>query len=186
LFSRRGGRDRQELLRQIAFDEPRPPRRLNKAVPRELETIVLKAMEKNPADRYATSQELADDLERFLRDEPIRAKRPTLVQRARKWTRRHKSATRALVAVAAICLLAVGAFWFERSQRLEGISQQVRESLQRARTLLAEKQLAKARQELAQARGQLGDERTRLGDVAQELNKTRISWQPPRSSPAAS
>src|SRR6266851_3376208 len=79
------GRDRQELLRQIAFEEPKAPRRLNKYIPEELETIVLKAMEKNPADRYATAQELADDLERFLRDESIRAKRPSLVQRARKW-----------------------------------------------------------------------------------------------------
>src|ERR1700704_5847201 len=52
------GRDRQELLRQIALEEPRPPRRLNKAIPAELETIVLKALEKNPVDRYATAQEL--------------------------------------------------------------------------------------------------------------------------------
>src|SRR4029077_20867506 len=73
------GRDRQELLRQIAFEEPKSPRRLNPAIPAELETIVLKAMEKNPADRYATAQELADDLGRFLRDESIRAKRPSLV-----------------------------------------------------------------------------------------------------------
>jgi WD40 repeat protein len=84
------GRDRQELLRQIAFEEARPPRRLNRAIPAELETIVLKALEKNPAERYATAQELADDLERFLKDEPIRARRPTLVHRARKFARRHK------------------------------------------------------------------------------------------------
>jgi serine/threonine protein kinase len=83
------GRDRQELLRQIGFEEPRPPRSLNRAVPAELETIVLKAMEKNPAERYATAQELADDLERWLKDEPIRARRPTLLQRGRKWARRH-------------------------------------------------------------------------------------------------
>ena len=56
------GRDRQELLRQIAFEEPRPPRQLNKAIPQELETVVLKAMGKDPGDRYATAQELADDL----------------------------------------------------------------------------------------------------------------------------
>src|SRR5215470_10845434 len=68
-----GGGDREELLRQIAFEEPRPPRRLNKALPAELETIVLKAMEKNPAERYATAQDLAADLERFLSDLPIRA-----------------------------------------------------------------------------------------------------------------
>jgi serine/threonine protein kinase len=77
------GEDRQELLRQIAFEEPAPPRRLSKAIPEELETIVLKALEKNPAERYGTAQELADDLQRFLRDEPIRARRPTLVQRGR-------------------------------------------------------------------------------------------------------
>jgi serine/threonine protein kinase len=86
-----GGEDRQEILRRIAFEEPKPPRRWNKSIPPELETIVLKAMEKNPADRYATAQELAEDLERFLRDEPIKARRPNPVQRARKWARRHPS-----------------------------------------------------------------------------------------------
>jgi serine/threonine protein kinase len=101
-----GGRDREELLRQIAVEEPRPPRRLNPAVPAELETIVLKAMEKNPAERYATAQELADDLERFLKDEPIRARRPTAFQRVRKWSRRHRSVVAAAAAVLAVLLLA--------------------------------------------------------------------------------
>src|SRR5439155_11451503 len=98
-----GGGDRQELLRQIAFEEPKAPRHHNKSIPPELETIVLKAMEKNPADRYATAKELADDLERFVRDEPIRARRPSLVQRARKWSRRNKS----LAAAAASLLTAI-------------------------------------------------------------------------------
>jgi tetratricopeptide (TPR) repeat protein len=62
---------------------------------------VLKAMEKNPAERYATAKELADDLERFLRDEPIRARRPSLARRARKWARRHRPA----VSAAVVCLL---------------------------------------------------------------------------------
>jgi serine/threonine protein kinase/Flp pilus assembly protein TadD len=97
------GQDRQELLRQIAFDEPRPPRRLNKGIPAELVTIVLKALEKNPAERYATAQELADDLQRWLKDEPIRARRPSLVLRARKWARRHQ----AVVGAAAVCLLVI-------------------------------------------------------------------------------
>src|SRR5262249_50259780 len=79
------GHDRQDLLRQIAFEEPKSPRRLNWAIPAELETVVLKATEKNPVDRYGTAQELADDLRRFLEDKPIRARRPTLVQRAAKW-----------------------------------------------------------------------------------------------------
>jgi tetratricopeptide (TPR) repeat protein len=98
-----GGSDRQELLRQIAFEEPVPPRRLERSVPAELEVIVLKALEKNPAERYATAQELADDLGRFLEDRPIRARRPGLVQRLRKWGRRYRLA----VNVAAACLLVV-------------------------------------------------------------------------------
>jgi serine/threonine protein kinase/Flp pilus assembly protein TadD len=105
------GRDRQELLRQIAFEEPRSPRRIDRAIPLELETIVGKAMEKNPADRYATAQELADDLEHFLKDEPIRAKRPTLVLRARKWGRRHRAAVWAMAAVAGLAGLMVSGNW---------------------------------------------------------------------------
>ena len=61
-------RDRRELLRQICFEEPRPLRRLNRDIPDELETIVLKTLEKNPADRYFSAQELADDLRLFLED----------------------------------------------------------------------------------------------------------------------
>jgi serine/threonine protein kinase/Flp pilus assembly protein TadD len=86
------GTDRQELLRQIAFEEPRKPRKLNRSIPLEPETIVLKALEKNPADRYATARELADDLRHYLEDRPIRARQPTLLQRARKWARRHRAA----------------------------------------------------------------------------------------------
>ncbi len=102
------GVDRHELLRQIAFEEPKPPRRVNKAMPAELETIVLKALEKNPAERYGTAQELADDLERFLKDEPIRARRPSLVQRGRKWARRHRPVVAsAMVATAAVLAIAI-------------------------------------------------------------------------------
>jgi tetratricopeptide (TPR) repeat protein len=95
------GADRQEILRQIERAEPRPPRALNKAVPRDLETIVLKALAREPAGRYGTAQELADDLRRFLEDRPVRARRPTLAQRATKWAWRH----RAVVGVAVPLLL---------------------------------------------------------------------------------
>jgi tetratricopeptide (TPR) repeat protein len=107
------GEDREQLLRQIAFEEPQAPRRLNKSVPAELETIVLKAMAKNPAERYDTAQELADDLERFLEDKPIRAKRPSLWQLAAKWSRRHRPVVVAtvvsttLVLAFAVALLAM-------------------------------------------------------------------------------
>jgi serine/threonine protein kinase/Flp pilus assembly protein TadD len=100
-----GGRSRPELLRQIAFDEPVPPRRLNLAVPAELETVVLKALEKNPAERYQTAQELADDLRRFLEDQPVRARRPTLGQRLGRWSRRHRALVGSAAAVLVIALV---------------------------------------------------------------------------------
>jgi tetratricopeptide (TPR) repeat protein len=102
-----GGGDRQELLRQIAFEEPVPPRRRNRAVPVELETIVLKAMEKNPAERYATAKELADDLQRFLADEPIRARRPGVVQRLHKLVRRHRAVVNVMAAGLVLVILTV-------------------------------------------------------------------------------
>ena len=75
------GDDRQELLRRIAHDEPIPPRRLDPAIPRDLETIVGKAMAKEPERRYASARELAEDLGRFLEDRPIRARRPGPMER---------------------------------------------------------------------------------------------------------
>ncbi len=84
------GTERAEILRQIAFEEPNLPRQVIPTVPAELETIVLKAMEKEPADRYATARDLADDLRRFLDNRPIHARRASLPQRARKWAGRHQ------------------------------------------------------------------------------------------------
>jgi tetratricopeptide (TPR) repeat protein len=116
------GRDREELLRQIASEEPRPPRRLNKSIPPELETLLLKAIEKDPSERYDTAQELADDLKRFLKDEPIRARRPTFMQRVRKWARRHRPVVvTAGVSFAVFLMLAVagltGAFVVVNAER---------------------------------------------------------------------
>jgi WD40 repeat protein len=84
------GEDREELIRQITTDEPRPVRRLDPAVPADLETIVGKAMAKEPNERYLTAQELTDDLKRFLEDRPIRARRPSLWQQGMKWSRRNR------------------------------------------------------------------------------------------------
>lgn len=103
------GKDRQEILRQIAFEEPRPPRRLCRDVPHELETIVLKAIEKNPQDRYATAQELAEDLRHFLNDQPIRARRPTVVQRLRRWGRRHRPTVIAAAITVGVIIISLAA-----------------------------------------------------------------------------
>jgi tetratricopeptide (TPR) repeat protein len=95
------GDGRHEMLRHILVEEPCPPRHWNPAVPADLETILLKAIAKEPRDRYATAQEFGDDLRRFLENRPVRARRPTLMERAAKWARPH----RGLVAAAALGLL---------------------------------------------------------------------------------
>jgi WD40 repeat protein/serine/threonine protein kinase len=127
------GRSREEVLRQIAFEEPRPPRRLNPAVPAELETIVLKAMAKNPEERYATAQELADDLKRFLEDKPIRARRPTLLQRGRKWARRHQPVVWSAGVSAALLLLLALAALAVSNVRIGREKQHKEEALERER-----------------------------------------------------
>jgi tetratricopeptide (TPR) repeat protein len=95
------GDDVHRVMQDIALEEPVLPRRLNPALPRDLETVVLKAMSKDPGSRYATAQEMADDLERFLENLPIEAKRPGLIRRASKWSRRHRT----LVAATVVLLL---------------------------------------------------------------------------------
>jgi serine/threonine protein kinase/Flp pilus assembly protein TadD len=100
-------RDREELLRQVAFEEPRKPRRIVKAIPLDLETIVLKAIAKNPAERYPSAQAMADDLRRYLEDKPIAATRPTFVQHCRRWCRRHQALVWSAVACVMIAVIAV-------------------------------------------------------------------------------
>src|SRR5262249_60777553 len=69
--------------------EPIAPRRVRPALPRDLETITLKAMAREPQRRYATAEALAEDLRRFLADEPIRAQPPSALYHLRKFARRH-------------------------------------------------------------------------------------------------
>jgi WD40 repeat protein len=73
---------------QVVSDEPVPPRRLNATIPRDLETICLKCLEKAPKRRYGSARELADELERFLDCRPIQARPITARERAVKWARR--------------------------------------------------------------------------------------------------
>jgi serine/threonine protein kinase len=84
------GCDRNECLRQLSHDEPPPPRRFNHALPADLETILLKALAKQPDDRYPTARAFADDLRRFLDDRPVQARRPNLLEKAAKWARRRR------------------------------------------------------------------------------------------------
>jgi len=97
--------DRNVLLRRIIEDEPRAPRLIDKTIPTELETIVLKATAKSPAERYATAQQFADDLQRWLDDKPILARRPALAERVRRWGRRHRAVVRAAAVMLSLGVL---------------------------------------------------------------------------------
>ena len=87
------------LLHQVVTDEPPPPRKLNNLVPRDLETICLKAMAKQPGRRYQTGKELADDLERFLNQEPISARPTGYVEKLQLWSRKNPLAVALFVAI---------------------------------------------------------------------------------------
>jgi serine/threonine-protein kinase len=97
------GENNFDILMQLIEQEPQPPRELNHAVPRNLETICLKCLEKEPERRYESAQALADDLQRFLRGEPILARPPGPIGRLRRWSRKHPTL--------AVTWAALGAFY---------------------------------------------------------------------------
>jgi serine/threonine protein kinase/WD40 repeat protein/tetratricopeptide (TPR) repeat protein len=81
--------DRNKLVRQMMQDEPVRPRKLNPAVPRDLETVVLKAIARDPAHRYQTPGEMAEDLKRFVEDRPVKARRVSDAEKFWRWCRRN-------------------------------------------------------------------------------------------------
>jgi WD40 repeat protein len=95
-----------DTVLQVLDREPERPRSLNPSLDRDLETICLKCLEKEPARRYGSAEALADDLERWLRGEPIAARRSGRLEQARKWVRRHPAAA-ALAAVSGVAALAL-------------------------------------------------------------------------------
>jgi serine/threonine-protein kinase len=128
------GEDVMSVLRGVATEDPPPLARFNTKVPRDLETVILKAMEKDPERRYDGAAELADDLDRFLQGEAVLAQRPGFMTRARKAAARRK----ALLAVAAAGALATtGTAWFvvPRWQAERGARERAQAEAQRLRDL---------------------------------------------------
>jgi serine/threonine protein kinase len=173
-----GGSDRQELLRLIAFGEPTAPRRLDRRIPAELETVVLKAMAKLPTDRYATAQELADDLQRFLQGEPIQARRISRLGRFWRWCRRNRLvATLAAVAAALLAMILIGltvgvvllgaAYREEAAQRQRAEQAQAREAEQR--------QLVEQQQKHTKAAQAAETKRLREMELVSEAAMRRLS-----------
>jgi serine/threonine protein kinase len=121
--------NRRMLIQQVLDDEPRAPRKLNDRVPRDLETICLKAIVKSSTRRYATAHELADDLRRYLSGESIRARPAGSAERLWRWCRRNPVAAGMLVAVSLGSAFGLGYLsWLSkqlvRSAALESAAQQ--------------------------------------------------------------
>jgi serine/threonine protein kinase/WD40 repeat protein len=134
--------DRNQLLLQVLNQEPPRPGRVNPEVPRDLETIVLKAIAKDPGQRYQTAADLAADLRRFVEDRPVRARRITLPERLWRWCRRDPRTAGLLAALLLVGLVGlVGVFsqWWRAERnaaeeagarlRAEHAEEEARESL---------------------------------------------------------
>jgi eukaryotic-like serine/threonine-protein kinase len=145
--------DRDRLLHQVAHEEPPRPRKRNPAIPRDLETIVLKAIAPEPKRRYRTAAELAADLGRFLEDKPIQARRAGFSERIVKWTRRRPAVATLLALVVVSTLGGVAGVvwkWRDAVSALER-EQTALAKAERAR-IIADQEAERARREAQAAR----------------------------------
>jgi eukaryotic-like serine/threonine-protein kinase len=149
------GKDRGEILHKIAFDEPMTLRKIRADVPRDLETIVVKAMAKEPQGRYQSAEDMAADLRRFVEDRPVLAKRRTPWDELIRWTRRNRGLTAALVTTLVVVLsanVAVAWLWRLERQALQAMKIAQEETLRQSHELERSvylQRIAMAEQELA-------------------------------------
>ena len=118
-------KDRNRLIKQVTHDEPPRLGKLNRQVPRDLETIVHKAIDKDAEQRYASAGEFSDDLQRFIEDEPIKARQVRPAERLRRWCRRNPVVS-GLTAALALAFLAgfAGVAWkWREAERQKDIAQ---------------------------------------------------------------
>jgi tetratricopeptide (TPR) repeat protein len=134
-----------ETLEQVRSVEVAPPTRLQPRCPRDLETVCLKCLQKEPTKRYPTAAALADDLKRFLDGEPIQARRVGSWERAARWVRRRPAAAALVVLLAAVALalpLAGLQFYAQRAREREAERRRLEEARAEVRDLLARGQTA--------------------------------------------
>src|SRR5262249_5457354 len=114
-------KDRNQLIKQVTAGPPPSPRKLNSSIPRDLETIILKAIDREPASRYQSARALADDLRRFIDDKPILARQASLSERFWRGSRRNP-AIAGLSAAIVILLVALALGSTIVAVRFEGMA----------------------------------------------------------------
>lgn len=181
--------DRSRLIQQILDAEIPRPTEIQDAIPRDLETVILKATAIDPAHRYQTARDLADDLQRFLDDRPVRARRAGVVERTWRWSRRNPPlAIAAGSAIGLVLCLAIGASvgFFFTSKALRMITQEFQEkkrALSDRETALAAEQNALREAEQARKRSRReydrAEENLRL--ALEAFEQIRKSILPPRT-----
>ena len=97
--------DRLRLIELVSSTEPPTPRSIDPRIPRDLETVILKLIDKDPRRRYQSADELCEDLARFIQDEPIKARRVSVAERLVRWSRRNKGLAASLATVGALLLV---------------------------------------------------------------------------------
>ncbi len=116
--------DKAVLLKRIAYEDPPLPSSVDRSIPADLETIVLKAIAKDPSARYATAAALAEDLRHFLDLRPILAKRPGVLDRIAKWSRRNHTVVASIAVILLIAVVALSASTFFVAGAYDAESQQ--------------------------------------------------------------
>jgi serine/threonine protein kinase len=106
-----------EVIEQVKTGRFQAPRRIKPAIPRPLEAVCLKAMAHRSADRYASPREIADDLQRWLADEPVSVWREPLLVRARRWVKKHRTMVSTAVGIVMVAVILLGAFGFVLDQK---------------------------------------------------------------------
>ncbi len=154
-----------DTLRQVVEQEPVPPRQLNPLVPLDLETIALKCLEKEPHRRYAKAAELAEELSRFLRGEPILARPVGTVERTWRWCKRNRQVAGLLVTVA--CLLIAGIALTSSLARVANLNAE--NSDRNARAAASERDRANEASEVALREQRIAEEQRQVAIQQQKI-----------------
>jgi WD40 repeat protein/serine/threonine protein kinase len=173
------------MLHQVLHEEPRPPRKLNDKIPRDLETLCLKCLQKEPGRRYATAAALAEDLRRFRTGQPIAARPIGKLERTWRWCRRNPAVAGLTAAASLFLLLGSVISWIFGVQALEAAKRADHEAAIAGKN---EKLAQEAKQELAQRyyasemklasleaeAGHMGFVRQRMDSLGQRLREQEL------------